>query len=82
MIGPRIMVYTIVDFGVRIACSFSTKFPNSPILSMFVIKEFDECVCWISVSTLRIGGGGTRSCNDWPDISLRGVDSGRNGHGR
>lgn len=42
MVGPRIVIYTIVDFFVRVACTFCAKLPDRPLVAVLVVEEFDE----------------------------------------
>lgn len=53
------MPYASVDSLVRISSSFRPELPDGPIISMFGIKEGDETVEGIAVSSLRIGLAGT-----------------------
>ncbi len=41
MIGPWVMAYTVIYFGVRVASAFGAKFPNGPILIMFIVEKPD-----------------------------------------
>jgi len=42
MVGPWIVVDAVVDFLIRISCAFCAKFPDRPLVSMFVVEKFDE----------------------------------------
>ncbi len=64
MVGPWIVVYTIVYFTVGIASTFGAEFPYCPVLVMFIIEEFDKSISRIPEGTLRIGRGGARGRND------------------
>ena len=57
MVRPWEMFYSVVDLAVRIACTFCAEFPYRPLVTMFVVKEFDEGVGWVAVSTLWIRRG-------------------------
>jgi hypothetical protein len=72
MVGPWVVVYTTVYFGVGIASSFGAEFPYCPILGMFVIEEFNKRISRIPVGALGVGRGGARGCNDLLSVSLEG----------
>ena len=64
MVWPWKMFYSIVDFAVRIACTFSAKLPYCPLVAMFVVEEFDQGIGRISVSALGICRGWARCSDD------------------
>ena len=57
MVRPWKMFDSVVNLAVRIACTLGAKFPYRPLIAMFVVKEFDEGVGWVTVSTLWIRRG-------------------------
>lgn len=64
MIRPWIVPYPTIDFRIWIACALSAEFPYCPIRAVLVVKKFNESVSRVPVSTLRIGGGWSRCCDD------------------
>lgn len=70
MVGPREMPDSVVDLTIRIAGTFSAKFPYCPVGAMFVVEEFDKGISWVAVSTLWIGGGWARCGDYWLGIRL------------
>ncbi len=68
MVGPWEMFYSVIDLAVWIACSFGAKFPYCPHVAMFVVKEFDEGVGWVTVSALWICRGWARRGDYWQGI--------------
>ncbi len=52
MIGPREVVYSIVDLRVWIASAFGTEFEDRPIRAMLVVKELYELVCGVPIRLL------------------------------
>lgn len=70
MVRPREMPDSVVDLTIRIAGTFSAKFPYCPVGAMFVVEEFDKGISWVAVSTLWIGGGWARCGDYWLGIRL------------
>ena len=56
VVWPGVVVYSIVDFFVRVAGAFCAKFPYCPLVAVFVVEELDELVGWVAVGTLWVGG--------------------------
>ncbi len=45
-------MYTVVDFGVWVASTFSSKLEDGPILLVFVVEELDQLVGGIAIGFL------------------------------
>ena len=57
MVRPWEMFDSVVNLAVRIACTFGAEFPYCPLVAMFVVKELDQDVGWVTVGTLWIRRG-------------------------
>ena len=56
MIGPWIVMYSIVNFAVWIAGPLGPKLPYCPFVTMLIIEEFHEGIRRIAIGALRIRG--------------------------
>jgi hypothetical protein len=64
MVRPRVVVYSTMDFGIRIARALCTEFPDCPFGMVFLVEELDKSVGGISVGSLRVCRGRARGGND------------------
>ena len=42
VVRPWVMLDAAIDFFVRVSSSFGAELPDSPVLSMLLVKEGDE----------------------------------------
>jgi hypothetical protein len=64
MVGKRVMVDAVVDFGVWIACTLCAEFPYRPVVAMFRVEEFDKRIEGVAVCALWICTTGSGSRDD------------------
>jgi hypothetical protein len=49
MIWPREVMNAIVNLGIRIPGALGTKLPDTPVLAMFGVEEFDKLIERIAI---------------------------------
>ena len=54
VIGPWIVMYSIVNFAVWIAGPFGAELPYCPLVPMLIIEEFYKGIRRIAVGALRV----------------------------
>ena len=68
MVRPWEMLYPVVNLAVRVARTFSAKFPYRPVGAMLVVKKSDKGVSRVAVSAAWIGRGWARCGDYWLGI--------------
>jgi hypothetical protein len=70
MIREWIVPYSAIDLFIWISGSLCSKFPNSPVLSMFLVQETHQLIQGVSICHLWPCSRGPRCCNNWRIVSF------------